>query len=122
MFVDDGAETSPSGARSYRRVTVLGAGGRTGSAVVQQAAARGLRVTAMARRPLPELAGLPGVRVTLGDALDPAAVTDAVAGCDAVISALGVGSSRRPTRLYSGTAVVILDAMAAAGTEHFVVV
>ena len=37
----------------------------------------------------------PGITVTEGDATDPAAVADAVASADAVLSALGAGAKTR---------------------------
>lgn len=70
------------------KVLVLGAGGKTGGAVVQQAVAAGHQVTAFVHH-----AGdyhVPtGVTVTEGDATDADAVAVAVAGQDAVIDTIG---------------------------------
>ena len=69
-------------------VLVLGAAGKTGSAVVEQAAAAGHQVTAFVR----QAAGYrdpAGVTVKQGDATDADAVADAVAGQDAVIDTIG---------------------------------
>lgn len=70
------------------KVLVLGAGGRTGAAVVQQAIAAGHEVTALVRQ-AGTYHGPAGVRVEEGDATDTAAVAAAVAGQDAVIDTIG---------------------------------
>ncbi len=71
------------------RLLVFGATGGTGRQVVRLALEQGHEVTAVARRPVavtPRHANLAGLA---GDVLDAAAVSAAVAGHDAVISALG---------------------------------
>lgn len=66
------------------RILVIGAAGRTGRLVVEQAAERGHAVTTLARR------AVPGDHATvLGDATDPAVVGPAVTGQDAVMMAVG---------------------------------
>lgn len=104
------------------RVVVFGATGGTGRGVIGQALAAGDKVTALARRPdaLEEFAGR--VDVVEGDVLDPAAVVRAVAGSDAVISALGIGMHRHATTVYSQGTANILDAMATEGTGRLLVV
>src|SRR4051794_27367640 len=72
------------------KVVVFGASGGTGQHLVQQALASGYAVTAFARRPESILAApAPGLRVAQGDIHDSAAVSAAIAGQDAVLSALG---------------------------------
>ena len=70
------------------KVLVLGAGGRTGGAVVQQAVAAGHQVTALVRHAR-DYSGPAGVTVREGDATDADAVTAAVADQDAVIDTIG---------------------------------
>jgi putative NADH-flavin reductase len=66
------------------RLLVVGAAGRTGRLVVEQAAARGHEVTALARR------AVPGPHaVVVGDATDPAVLQEAVPGQDVVLMAVG---------------------------------
>lgn len=106
----------------HRHVAVLGAGGRTGGEVVRQAGARGLGATAVARRPLPGLASGEQLRTAVADVTDPDALSIAVRGCDAVICAIGTGTSRAPTRLYSDGVARVLEAMARTGARRLVVV
>src|SRR5262249_4369416 len=91
--------------RRTMKIGVEGATGRTGRQVAEQALARGDDVIALARHPeaLPRLG--PRMASAAADVLDRAAVAEALAGADAVVSALGIGASRQPTVVYSaGTA------------------
>lgn len=100
------------------QVTVLGATGRTGRLVVEEALRRGYVVTAQVRDPakLGELAAR--VRVVPGDVRDVAVLREAVQGADAVVSALGpVG--KEPT-LHRDLAPRLIAAMRAAGVRRFV--
>ena len=71
------------------RLTVLGGTGRIGRLVVEEALAAGFDVTALVRDPHKLGPIAERVRSVPGSVSDPAAVRDAVAGADAVISALG---------------------------------
>lgn len=63
------------------RITVTGASGLLGSSVVRSLIAAGHEVTTLQRRP----SGVPGARDVLGTVTDPARVTEAVAGAEAVV-------------------------------------
>lgn len=95
------------------RVAVIGASGRTGALVVEQALTRGHEVAALARRPeaLPWCEASP-TRLAC-DVLDVGSIIRALESVDAVVSALGVGTSRAPTRLYSQGVANTLLAMQA---------
>jgi uncharacterized protein YbjT (DUF2867 family) len=87
------------------RLLVVGAAGRTGRLVVERAAERGHRVTALARRPVP------GAHAdVVGDATDPDVVARAVAGQDAVLMAVGSSAIVR----------ALVPAMTAAGVRRLV--
>src|SRR5260370_11711527 len=77
-------------------LVVLGATGRTGRLVVEQALAAGHTVTALVRSPEKLPTGSPNLRVVTGHATDPAAVSRALEGADAVISTLGGKASVLP--------------------------
>jgi uncharacterized protein YbjT (DUF2867 family) len=70
-------------------LVVLGATGRTGSLVVEQALAAGHTVTALVRSPEKLATGNANLRVVTGQATETSAVSSALEGADAVISTLG---------------------------------
>ena len=104
------------------KIAVVGATGRTGGQVVEQALARGDDVIALARHPEALLQHGPDVAVAVADVLDRAAVAGALAGADAVVSALGIGASRQPTTVYSEGTANILHAMEAHGIAKLAVI
>ena len=73
------------------KVLVLGATGASGRLIVRDAVAKGHSVVALVRSKA--TADLPGADVIGGDARDKGALTRALTGCDAVVSALGTGVS-----------------------------
>jgi uncharacterized protein YbjT (DUF2867 family) len=75
------------------KLAVLGATGRTGRLVVEQALAAGHTVAALVRSPDKLATSNPSLRVVTGQATDPSAVSRALEGADAVISTLGGGGS-----------------------------
>ena len=102
------------------RVAIFGATGATGRELVRRSLARGMDVTAFVRNPAKLGATDAGLRVVAGELGDTDQIAAAVAGQDAVVSALGVG---RPLR--SDPAVVrgvagIVDAMERSGTRRLV--
>ena len=102
------------------KIAVLGAAGRTGTAAVREARRRGHDVVAVARR---TLADLPvGVQSASADVTNAEAVEAALNNADAVISAVGIGSARTDTQLYSEGTRATLAAMMATGGRRLVVV
>ena len=84
-------------------LTVLGAAGATGVPLVEQAIAAGHQVTALARSAESLTLTNPHLHVVQGDATDPAVVSQAMKGADAVISVLG---ARGPVMVEATRAVV----------------
>lgn len=85
------------------KLVIFGASGGTGQHLVQQALAQDHVVTAFARRPESILAApAPGLTVVQGDVHDGAAVSAAIAGQDAVLSALGARNLGRSDLLEVG--------------------
>jgi putative NADH-flavin reductase len=103
-------------------VTVFGATGAIGSFTVDELFANGHTLTAYARNPakIPTRWG-DQVRVVMGELSDAAAIDQAVAGADAVVSALGPNLDRKATGmpLIEGTRH-ILDAMKRQGVTRYV--
>jgi uncharacterized protein YbjT (DUF2867 family) len=104
------------------RLLILGATGRTGGHLVEQALAQGHDVTVLVRdRPRLQPHG-DDVRVLVGEVTEPVAAAAAVAGQDAVLIALG---SRRPRELLGTDVMVrsvgnVVSAMQAGGVRRVV--
>ena len=94
---------------------VLGAAGATGTPLVEQSLAAGHRVTALIRPGQKLTLTDPSLHVVEGDATDPAAVSEAVNGGDAIISVLG---ARGP--VMAEATRVIVDAAEQKGPERVV--
>lgn len=93
------------------KVLILGAGGRTGRAAVDQAAAAGHQVTAFVHH-AGDYRGPSGVAITEGDAIDADSVGAAVAGQDAVIDTVGGKTPYRSgITLESDVAAAVVAAM-----------
>jgi putative NADH-flavin reductase len=103
------------------RLTVFGASGATGRRLVEQALAAGHTVTAVTRRPN-HMRPRAGLRVVGADVADAVAVDAAIAGSDAVLSALGVSYSRKPISVYSQGTRNIIAAMHRQGVKRLVVI
>jgi putative NADH-flavin reductase len=103
------------------KIAVVGATGRTGLQVAEQALARGDDVIALARHP-GALPRRPGMVSAAADVLDRGVLAEALTGADAVVSALGIGTSRQPTVVYSDGTANILHAMDAHGITKLAVI
>lgn len=95
------------------RIAVLGATGKTGRQLVEQALARGHEVVALARDPR-KVAAAPGLTVVAADVFAPATMAAALAGVDAAASGLGASGG------VDGTLVAGARAVAAAGIGRVV--
>ena len=103
-----------------RHVIVLGATGRTGLELVQQALARGYAVTAVVRDPTRLGLEDGNLQIAVADMLKPDEVRAALdRPADAVVSALGIFPRKPSTELSDGFRHV-LDAMQAAGHRRLV--
>ncbi|GAA1714265.1 SDR family oxidoreductase [Isoptericola hypogeus] len=102
------------------KIAVLGATGRTGRLVVQEARRRGHHVVAVVRDPV-RLGDLAPDDVATADGLDRAAVGAALTGVDAVVSALGPVTGSTPG-VQGELTEVLLDAAREAGVHRAVVV
>jgi uncharacterized protein YbjT (DUF2867 family) len=69
-------------------ILLLGATGRTGQLVIEEALLRGLRVVALVRRPEALVRTDPSLTVIAGNPLSDVDVANAMKNCDAVISTL----------------------------------
>lgn len=104
------------------KLSIFGATGGTGAALLRLALERGHQVTALARDPAAIATRHERLRVIEGDVLDRAAAGAAVAGADAVLSALGAHTGKAPTAVYSNGTGNIVDGMTATGVRRLVAV
>ncbi|MDB5712920.1 MAG: Rrf2-linked NADH-flavin reductase [Sphingomonadales bacterium] len=90
------------------KIALLGAAGRIGSEIREEALRRGHHITALTRT-LGRVEEGPSVTITVADAYDAASIASAVAGHDAIISAF----SPDPSEPVEGKAGRLRDAHAA---------
>lgn len=89
------------------QITVFGAGGATGRLIVAEALERGHAVTAFARTPGKLALQHERLILVQGDATDPRAVAAAVAGADAVVSAIGGTGVGPSTQITDCTSTIV---------------
>jgi putative NADH-flavin reductase len=99
-------------------ITVFGATGGTGPALVEQALAAGHEVTAVVRDPARmKVAPHPRLRVVTADVMDPASIAPALAGTDAAVNTVGPHGLGRTT-IQQDSVRSILQAMHQAGARR----
>lgn len=102
-------------------VLVIGAAGKTGRLVVEQAIAADHSVTAFVRDRARYTAP-PHIRIFTGDATDPAAMSQAMADQDAVIDAVGGKTPWRTTELERRVARAVVAAAQQHGTRRIIAI
>lgn len=109
-----------------QKILVIGGSQGIGRETVKIALEEGIAVKAFARNPEAIGVAHENLELVAGDATDANAVADALEGCDAVISALGIPKSipalARPTTVFSDATAALLPAMKAAGITRLLVV
>ena len=101
------------------KLTIFGATGATGTSLTSQALAAGHEVTAVVRDPARlAVPAQPRLRILSADVMDPASIVPAIAGADAVISAVGPRGTG-PTTVIQDSVRSIIQAMDKTGTRRF---
>src|SRR5204862_7894777 len=103
------------------KLFLIGATGRTGQEIVQQALARGHQVTAFVRSPENITAKSERLTVLKGNVLDENQLFTAMQNHDAVISILGPRQVFKPSSMLHDSALAITRAMERAGVKRLVV-
>jgi putative NADH-flavin reductase len=103
------------------KLFVIGATGRTGREIVQQALARGHHVTAFVRSPKSITSKNERFTVLKGNAMDENQLVDAMQNHDAVLSALGPRRVFKPSSLLHDSALATTRAMHRSGVKRLLV-
>ena len=103
------------------KLFVIGATGRTGREIVQQALARGHHVTAFVRSP--EGIGLSNERLTIlkGNAMDENQLFEAMQNHDAVLSTLGPREVFKPSSMLHDSALATTRTMNRSGVKRLLI-
>ena len=109
-----GSVTRPS------QITVIGATGGTGKAIVAEALERGFRVIAFVRDPSKLAVRHPNLSIVRGDLLDPDSIAAALPGSGAVLSALGHRNYFSLAWLHTRGTENLVRAMESAGVSRFI--
>jgi putative NADH-flavin reductase len=102
------------------KLTVFGATGATGTYFTELAVAAGHEVTAVVRDPARlAVPAHPLLRVVTADVMDPDSIVSAIAGSDAVVTAIGPRGTG-PTTVIQDSARAIIAAMQKSGGRRLV--
>jgi putative NADH-flavin reductase len=104
------------------KVAIFGANGPTGRLLTEQALGAGHDVVAATRHPEQFPIRHARLHVAAADVYDSVSVSNAIAGCGAVLSTLGVPFTREPITVYSEGARNIIAAMHERGIARLAVV
>ena len=107
--------------RRIMKLLVIGATGRTGWEVVQQALARGHHVTAFVRSPEKITLRNEQLIILKGDAMDEDQLVEAMRDHDAVLSTLGPRQAFKPSSLLHDSALAATRAMNRSGVKRLVI-
>lgn len=103
------------------RIALFGGTGKAGSAILEEALARGHEVRALVRNPLQPRLRRPGLEVVQGGFEDTVALDHTLDGTDVAITAIGITSKARPT-LLEDSVTSIRAGMRRAGIGRLIVV
>lgn len=103
-----------------KSIIILGATGGTGKSATIQALQNGWAVTAIVRNPSLLEITHSNLTIVRGDVLQPSTFAKHIIGKHAVISCLGVGTSLKPTTIYSVGTNNMVDAMNTANIQRLV--
>ena len=102
------------------RLTVFGATGASGRQIVEQALGAGHEVVAFARNPPALKIRHPQLKVMQGDAQDAVRVSQAIAGQDAILSAIGI-NRRSGTTICTDSTLNIIQGMKEHGVRRLII-
>jgi putative NADH-flavin reductase len=103
------------------KLFVIGATGRTGQEIVQQALARAHHVTAFVRSPATATFRQERLSVLKGNVTDENQLSEAIQNHDAIVSSLGPREVFKPNSLLQDSALAVTSAMQRSGVRRLVV-
>ena len=103
-----------------KKIIVFGATGGTGKVTVTEALQNGWGVTVIIRNPSAFEIKHSNLKIVKGDVMQSSTFAKEIIGNDAVISCLGVGTSLKPTTVYSAGTKNILEAMKNANVQRLI--
>lgn len=104
------------------KIAVIGATGSIGQKVVEQSLENGYEVIAVARNPKALSIAHERLERRSGDVLIAESIKAAIAGAEAVISAIGANNPKNPTSFYSQGMTNIIEAMKAFHIKRIIAV
>ncbi len=102
------------------KVFLFGATGKTGIEILTKLLEEKHQVVALARNPDAISVSDSNLKILKGNIYNPETYQDELANCDIVISALGTGTSRKPTEIYSKGGQKIISAMQKASKKRLI--
>lgn len=103
-----------------KKIAVIGATGKAGRAVVNEALAKGYSVVAIARNPQ-AVQQVNGMEIRKADVMDVKSLTEAFKDIDAVISCLGPSDNLRPGNLMSIGTKGMVEACVISKVKRFII-
>jgi putative NADH-flavin reductase len=104
------------------KIAIIGAAGGTGRKAMERALDAGHQVIAVLRNPSAISLRHDNLELRKGDVQDAGSLQMAIAGADAVVSAIGTERLKQPTTFYSAGTANILEAMKANGIKRLLAI
>lgn len=108
--------------KSNIKIAVIGGTGKSGKYLIKQLLNEGFHLKALVRNPENFTVDTPLVEVIEGDAADYNTVLKLLEGCNAIISALGLGIPPSEKNIFSTATNNILRAMEHYGVKRYIVI
>lgn len=108
--------------KSNIKIAVIGGTGKSGKYLIKQLLNKGFHLKALVRNPENFTVDTPLVEVIEGDAADYKTVLKLLEGCNAIISALGLGIPPSEKNIFSTATNNILRAMEHYGLKRYIVI
>ena len=106
----------------HNKIAIIGGTGKSGQYLVKEALNQGYTIKVLVRNPEHFTIQHPLLEIIQGDVTDYATVLQLTAGCDAIISALGLGIPNSIFSVFSEATINILRAMESRSIQRYIVI